>query len=415
MLSGPRRLIAVAATVAILFGVGLTQLFLLRFEAGDVYPAYSSLRTDPLGIRVLYESIAQVGENSLRRNFRPPDHIAMTSRTTLLVCGLGSNGAFLVTKQFHTLMDRVAESGGRLVLTFSTRLRTRHEVTGEEEEEQDGDGSPPCETDESSENGDNGNPPDDDVGEAPDEWHGAASLGMDFKQAAADDMADTASGAGDIEDGLPDMIPWRTTLYFDLKDEAWQALYAWQQKPVVVQRSWGRGTVVMVADSYLFSNEAMRSHRCTGLMAWLTVPGHTVVFDEFHHGLSHQPGIATLARQYRLHGVFGALLVVVALFGWRQAAVFVPPARTEEESGKPAMGRDTGQGLVDLARRHIPSSKLLTVCFDAWQPHQERSVPQNLVAQIRDMTQAAVENPKQNDPVTIYRRICELLKQGKRR
>ena len=181
-----------------------------------------------------------------------------------------------------------------------------------------------------------------------------------------------------------------------------------------MQRPWGSGTVVMLADSYLFSNEAMRSHRCADLMAWLLVPGQTVIFDEYHHGLTHQPGIATLARQYRLHGVFGALLVVVALFGWRQAAVFVPPQRTQQESGKPAMGRDTGQGLVDLARRHISSSELLTVCLDAWRPYRDRSMPDNLAAQIQGMIQAAAKHPKENDPVTIYRRICELLKQGKR-
>lgn len=411
MFSGQHRLIAVTAVVAILFVVGLTQLFLLRFEAGDVYPAYSSLRTDPLGTRVLFESIKRVGENSLQRNFRPPDQIGMTSRTTLLICGLDSNGVFLNRKQFHTLMDHVAESGGRLVLTFSTRLRTRHEGIEKVEEEQDGDGSRPCETDEA---GDTENALDDSDGETTEEWRGAVSLGLAIKQAVNDEMDDEAFCADGIEDGLPVMIPWRTTLYFDLKDEAWQTLYAWQQEPVVVQRPWGHGTVVMLADSYLFSNEALRSHRCTDLLAWLMVPGDTVVFDEFHHGLTHQPGIASLARQYRLHGVFGALLVVVALFGWRQAAVFVPPARIEEESGKPAMGRDTGQGLVDLARRHIQSSDLLTVCFDAWQPHRDRCVPENLVAHIKDMAQAAANNAKQNDPVTIYRRICELLKQGKR-
>jgi hypothetical protein len=412
LFTAPRRLIAVTAVVTILFVVGLAQLFLLRFEAGDVYPAYSSLRADPLGTRVLFESLGRVGENSLRRNFRPPDQIGLTSQTTLLVCGLNSNGEFLNRKRVRTLMDHVAESGGRLVLTFSTRLRTRHKENEKTEEDQDGNCSRPSETGEA---GKTEGGIDDSGEETPAPWLGAASLGFAFKQALNDEMDDTAFGTDNNDDGRPAMIPWRTPLYFDLKDEAWQTIYSWQQEPVVVQRPWGRGTVVMLADSYLFSNEALRSHRCADLLAWLMVPGHTVVFDEFHHGLAYHPGIATLARQYRLHGVFGALLVVVALLGWRQAAVFVPPLRDERESGRPAMGRDTGQGLVDLARRHIQPSELLAICFDAWQPGRDHCVSESLAAQVQSLVQTAAGNPKQNDPAKTYRQICELLKQGKRR
>ena len=40
-----------------LFVFGLTQLFKLRFEAGDIYPEYSSLRADPLGAKALYQSL----------------------------------------------------------------------------------------------------------------------------------------------------------------------------------------------------------------------------------------------------------------------------------------------------------------------------------------------------------------------
>ena len=35
------------------FVFGLVRLFELRFEVGDVYPAYSSLRSDPLGAMAL--------------------------------------------------------------------------------------------------------------------------------------------------------------------------------------------------------------------------------------------------------------------------------------------------------------------------------------------------------------------------
>ena len=42
-----------ALTIAVLLCVlvyGVVHLFLLRFETGDVYPQYSSLRADPVGV-----------------------------------------------------------------------------------------------------------------------------------------------------------------------------------------------------------------------------------------------------------------------------------------------------------------------------------------------------------------------------
>ncbi len=45
-----------------LFVTGLIQLILLRFESGDVYPPYSSLRADPLGCKALYESLGRVAD-----------------------------------------------------------------------------------------------------------------------------------------------------------------------------------------------------------------------------------------------------------------------------------------------------------------------------------------------------------------
>src|SRR5436305_6336457 len=51
------------------FGYGLNRLFSLRFQSGDIYPAYSSRRTDPLGTKALYDSFDRL--LAAERNFRP--------------------------------------------------------------------------------------------------------------------------------------------------------------------------------------------------------------------------------------------------------------------------------------------------------------------------------------------------------
>ena len=56
---------------AVLFAAGLTEIFLLRFESGEVYPEYSSLRSDPRGTRAFFESLSLVPGVEVRRHMQP--------------------------------------------------------------------------------------------------------------------------------------------------------------------------------------------------------------------------------------------------------------------------------------------------------------------------------------------------------
>ncbi|HLH55180.1 MAG TPA: hypothetical protein VKY92_16360, partial [Verrucomicrobiae bacterium] len=69
---------------AALFGLGLFELFQLRFEAGDVYPAYSSLRADPLGTMALYESLARMPGVNVVRDFSAENRLPSGKETTYL-------------------------------------------------------------------------------------------------------------------------------------------------------------------------------------------------------------------------------------------------------------------------------------------------------------------------------------------
>lgn len=69
-----------AVTAAFLYG--LAHLFALRFERGDIYPEYSSLRADPPGAKALYESLDQF--LSVRRNYQPLTRLDEGRHTELL-------------------------------------------------------------------------------------------------------------------------------------------------------------------------------------------------------------------------------------------------------------------------------------------------------------------------------------------
>ena len=66
------------------FTFGLVRLFQLRFEVGDVYPAYSSLRSDPLGTMAFYESLGRVPGFSARRDFSTPNRLPEEPHTVYL-------------------------------------------------------------------------------------------------------------------------------------------------------------------------------------------------------------------------------------------------------------------------------------------------------------------------------------------
>jgi hypothetical protein len=407
---------------------GMVKLFLLRFEAGNVYPAYSSLRSDPLGTLAFFESLRRISPDAVSRNFRPLERVKMAPDTTLMILGAQDLPFFHRGKKKDSLLEDLTQSGGRLVLTF-TPAKPFQGSEGREDQAEDNtqeksDGrKPEAAKDNIREKTDDKKPE-----AAKDKTEtdtkeeectcdaGFDALGFRFHTPTGEDWDDHANRLSRSSDILPSSIPWRAPLSFRLQDDSWETLYAWQGEPVVVQRPWGKGTLVMVADSYLLSNEALRNNRYTGLLTWLVHPGNAIVFDETLKGLIKQPGMAGLARQYRLHGIVAAVLAVVGLFIWRQSAIFIAPVQTEKDPDhtRPAAGRDTSRGLVYLARQHIDLRSLMPVCLKAWKGQAAQRLSADRIAEVEAMVAEAAADPRKEKQVKTYIDICELLKQGKR-
>lgn len=414
--SNQRKLKMLALLCGVLFAFGMAQLFLLRFEAGNIYPPYSSLRSDPLGTRALFDSLNRLAADTAGRNFRPLGQVKLRPKTTLVMVGLQDTHAIFKKKKVEGLLQHLAEAGGRLVLTFSAAAgygytEHRGEAESNDSLKDEADADPIEEWVEEDDN-------DEDCSGSNerDAVYGLNALGIRIRSTRDDPTDAFAVRFSDDSAILPIDIPWRSSLYFELLETSWETIYRWQEAPVVVQRPWGKGFVVMAADSYLLSNEALRNHRSSGLLAWLMLPGHEILFDESHKGLVKQPGVAGLARQYRLHWVFAAIFVVAGLFVWRQVAIFVPSVQSEQGplDAPPAVGRDTSQGLVHLFRQHISPKDLLPVCFQAWKAQAAQRVPSSRIDEVRGIVEQAADDSRKDIHVDAYKQICELLKQGKR-
>ncbi len=100
------------------FAMGVVYLFDLRFESGDVYPPYSSLRVDPLGTMAFYESLKKMPDLTVRRDFSASNKLPEDNQTVYLHLGAEPFELESISdEEFQSIQDFLTR-GGRLVMTY---------------------------------------------------------------------------------------------------------------------------------------------------------------------------------------------------------------------------------------------------------------------------------------------------------
>src|SRR5205807_893247 len=108
--------------LAAAFVFGLFQIFQVRFEAGDVYPEYSSLRSDPLGTMAFCESLQAMPGLTVRRDFTASNQLPFGKDTVYLhLAARTLDWSWLDEEQFKEI-ERFLTSGGRLAISFYPEL-----------------------------------------------------------------------------------------------------------------------------------------------------------------------------------------------------------------------------------------------------------------------------------------------------
>ena len=189
-------------------------LFNRQFAAGGVYPEYSTLRSDPAGAKLIFESLRRLPGVTVARNYLPLDRVSDRDSTVIML------GVDPGDPDPHSL-EEFTKRGNRLVIAF---------VQGPE-------GAP---------------------------------------------LSPLEKAWGIRYD--------RERRYFS-EAPRWEMLERSGTPPVVIEKAFGKGTVVLVADSRLFSNESAAAGRHTPLLARI-IGGHTrIVFDEAHLGIVENGGV----------------------------------------------------------------------------------------------------------------------------
>jgi hypothetical protein len=429
VLTGNRVLSLLLIGFAAAFIFGLAHLFQLRFESGDVYPAYSSLRTDPLGTKALFESLQRVGDLTVQRNLSDLDKLDPPRSTTVFYVALKAGDLNRVEEQEFKQWESLALGGGRLVLSFQS-TRTKPAAPNEIKPPNPPPAGPDGDADESENSKEVRQ-----RGQRDRRFRRAGEIGelrsgksvspterWGFQVAYQELPSDDKGTAGNVSverrvaAPLPSELVWHSSMVFSRLDDKWRTLYARGAWPVLIEKQHGRGSVVLLSDSYLLSNEAMRGDRQPELLAWLVGSSKSVVFDETHLGVIENPGVMALARKYRLHGLFIGLAVLAGLFVWKNAVSFVPELdqSTAEISSDLAGARDSTAGFVNMLRRSVSAANLSSVCFEQWKTGHAREKSRGRFERMEALVQAEeARSPRDRDPVGTYERLARIWNERK--
>ncbi len=394
--------------VTALFVYGMVRLLTMRFEKGDAYPRYSSYRPDPLGTKAFYEGLGLLPGIETSRNIDPLQRASGLSAATLFLFGLRTSHFSAMQRAPLETIEEAARGGGRIVVSF---FPTKSQPAPSEDQEKRDPFFDEQQKKQKNENGEEDEEKDEEEEKRTREGYVnlCREWGVGIDLSAEKDAEASLSGP---EKDLPASLPWQSTLFFDLQDIAWRTVYARAGKPVLIERPYGKGSIVLSADSFFLSNEAMKNRRYPELLSWLCGRHRRIVFDETHLGVSKAPGIAALLRKYGLAPFFISLIVLALLAIWKQAARLVP-VDEEEERASADPGKDAVTGFTNLLRRNIPPDRILYACLEEWKrsfTHGRQSLSA-LLPRIQEIIGEDHAKPKKNrNAVQVYREISGLAK-----
>jgi hypothetical protein len=375
-------IVLLACAAALAFGV--LRLIELRFDVGDVYPQYSSLRADPLGTMAFYESLQKFPGLTVQRDFSTANRLPAGLGTTYFNIAAPVEAWRLLPAATFDEIERFVNSGGRFVITIFPGSPDMSRVLEPER-------APKLST-------------------LRERW------GVDFRivnlQAGADSVYVPASVENETDLPLAETLDWHSGIVLADVDPAWRPIYTRGGDPVVIERKFGGGSVVIATDSYFLSNEAMQRDRRPDLLAWMIGSSRNVIFDEAHLGVTERPGVATLMRKYRLQWFVASLILLAGLFIWRNSMSLVPHHR-EAATENHVAGKDAAAGFDNLLRRSIPKRDLLATCFNEWKHSIARTgkYSDSRVQQAQAVFDAENSRPeKDRDPVRAYQTISRILR-----
>ncbi|MCP4269549.1 MAG: hypothetical protein GY777_28925 [Candidatus Brocadiaceae bacterium] len=385
--------------IVILFLTGITIIFNLQYDKSNNLPRYSSLRADPLGTKIIFESLSNLSDLNVQRNFKSYYQLPTNYKYTFFFLGSTVDSFFNnINKNDFEKLHGLLEKGNRLVFaltpdknSYSAR-KTRKGEEGEKEKVVD-------EDDEVKDEG--------------------IKESKDFLKKNWDIcFSETSDKSQDNHKKLllsivPDScnIPWNSNIHFEIGEE-WSTILKDNNKNLIVERAVGNGSLVFLSDSYLLSNEAMFNDRYSWFLSWLIGNNKNIIFDEVHLGIAHKTKVIELAKRYKLHGFFFGLIILAVLYIWKNFSFFIPNEQSSKEKKNITLGKDTSAGFVQLLERSISKEDISKICKNEWLKTDsvKRDLSQGKLDRINAVIELEGNLPgKERNPIKTYSKIRKII------
>lgn len=417
--------------LVILLTVGFVTILEKRFAEGGIYPHYASFRADPLGTSVLFESLEVMEGVQARRNITHLNAIkGLEADSALLLLGYPRESFENLRAPENSPVLEAVEKGARLVITMNPGLvpevfrpeeddwverrkklrdeASRKKIKGERQGQKSKSKERGVDKNKDRDEGEDGAEEKDELERLEEQvvsMEGPRFTDkFEFEIAGLEAFERPERGwktrVGDFyRESLSsgDAPRWRSQYRLKPDGKAWREVLCVKKEPVVIERQWGKGTIVFATDSFFASNEALHESRDAGFLVWLIGGKSDVVFDETIHGTRETGGAMKLIRRYRLHGFFVGMLIFVALWAWRSASTLAPGSDLMDRglisNGGAVSGEYSRSGLVRLLRRSVPGKEVLRCCFRVWQESQHRPLSADASAQVESILRESETKP----------------------
>jgi hypothetical protein len=363
-----------------IFGAAFAILLLMAHQnqskASDMG---SSLREDPYGTRLLFDSYQRAGYQVIRSQDEDSLSSQEASRTTaFLVGGRPSDwrmdkGKIRIGDQFRRRLEDFLARGGRVVLVDPVG-HLKSESQGWEVE----------------------NKWNEKPHEARPAWISADQPAM---PAGSEDMYLTADA------------PWLQT------DANWTTLYPGpanvdlgtdlsKRVAYMAIRKVGNGELIVASQESFLLNEAIKTHPSPVLLDFL-VGGRSVIWvDETLHGLHQDQGVLWLLQRYRLQSALFLFWATLLVLLWSMSGDLVRRPARDENMNIVRSGEGAGVAASRLLQRSIPSKKVGAECWEQFRrrsPQDAEAISAGLESGPR--LKAALALP----PVAAFKRLSQLI------
>ncbi|MEM9283032.1 MAG: DUF4350 domain-containing protein [Verrucomicrobiota bacterium] len=437
-----------------------------RFVEGDIYPHYASYLSEPLGTSALYETLERHPGFTVERNITHLNSVkGLTEDTALLLLGLPRESIETMRAPQDSPVIKAVAEGARLVITVNPELvpekfqpsqseqekdwlERRRELREKQLRERSELSDPPAESDppekeaeKEAENEDNGK--DEEESSSSEDAEGKGEGEEDEKETFEEMMTRVIGpkltnrlefelagvkpferpeggwelkpgrGARDFEPPLP-LPNWYSQFRFEKPDRKWRVIARIGKEPVVIERDFGVGTIVLATDSFFVSNEALHLGAVPEFLLWMTGGKSRIIFDETIHGSVETGGAMKLIRQYRLQGILIGLLIVIGLWAWRSASALAPGSGEVDQGlidgHNSVAGEEIGSGLIRLLKKSVPRSSLIQKCIEIRKSGRGLGIQEEQIKKIEEIRRNHQGNPGRFGVVSAYEQITEVLR-----